>query len=118
MSLATTATDSSPASARHSDATSSVLPLPTGPPMPTRRACPGDRGGWSWLWRAPMCDLLLRGEQRGVTLRVLVGGDVEQRPGGGGQLVQRAQGRRRGRQGHVLRSEERRVGKDCRGRGW
>ena len=41
MSLVTTPIVSSPDSARHSAATSAVLPLPTGPPMPilgTRRA--------------------------------------------------------------------------------
>ena len=38
MSLVTTASRSSPASARHSAATSAVLPEPTGPPMPIRSA--------------------------------------------------------------------------------
>jgi len=53
MSFVTTVIDISPASNRHSAATSAVLPLPTGPPMPMRSGrSPGPpaAGTWSWLW--------------------------------------------------------------------
>ena len=38
MSLVTTTSERSSRSNRHNDPTSVVLPLPTGPPMPTRKA--------------------------------------------------------------------------------
>src|SRR3954451_23019829 len=52
MSLVTTPRDSRSPSARHSAATSAVLPEPTGPPMPTRSG-PASRvrcACGSWLW--------------------------------------------------------------------
>src|SRR5882757_3619069 len=47
MSLVTTASSISPPSARHSAATSAVLPLPTGPPMRIARPAAGDCSWWS-----------------------------------------------------------------------
>src|ERR1700722_11691887 len=52
MSLVTTASATSSRSARHSAATSAVLPEPTGPPIPIRSARPARGGAWcaSALW--------------------------------------------------------------------
>src|ERR1700733_369578 len=93
MSLVTTARLISSRSARQSAATSAVLPLPTGPPMPIRSARPA-RGGtgcscvpcscapepWSW---SRLKESHLRSDVR-------FGQQIEGRSGRTGQLVERA----------------------------
>src|SRR6476469_6998405 len=100
MSLVTTASSTSWPSARHNAATSAVLPLPTGPPIPIRsgRSPPGRPGcgsgsgtvgskliGWtwsgSWLWSADKETHLFP-----VVAVVLLGQEVEPRRGGRGQV--------------------------------
>ena len=51
MSLVTTTTESSSRSRRQSEPTSVVLPLPTGPPMPIRRARSTPAAGRASKWR-------------------------------------------------------------------
>src|SRR2546421_12302301 len=98
MSLVTTARRSSAPSARHSAATSAVLPDPTGPPIPMRRArvpessagC-GSTSGCGWV-----CVLSGRKETHlpgGVDL----GGDVGQRCAVRGQVGRGPVGGARGR---------------------
>src|ERR1700689_461782 len=93
MSLVTTARLTSSLSDRQSAATSAVLPLPTGPPIPIRSARPA-RGGtgcscvpcscapepWSW---SRLKESHLRSDVR-------FGQQIEGRSGRAGQLVERA----------------------------
>src|SRR5579875_325276 len=142
MSFVTTARSTSPRRFRQSPATSAVLPLPTGPPMPIRRARPSRAGigwpgeWWSWSWSGL--------KQTHLRSDVCFGQQVQGRSGRTGQVTQRARragGRARGRDVDVggeagedgggphgvegkqpdrgagrTRSEERRVGKECRSR--
>src|SRR3954464_10389014 len=84
MSLVTTASRSSLARVRHRAATSAVLPLPTGPPMPMRTArscvcvCPSGACGSSCGWLAD--------KESDLPAGVVVGGDVEKRGAVSGQL--------------------------------
>src|SRR3984885_7384026 len=101
MSLVTTARLISSRSDRQSAATSAVLPLPTGPPMPIRSARPA-RGGtgcscvpcscapepWSWSWS--------RLKESHLRSNVRFGQQVEGRSGRTWQLVERAVGGRGG----------------------
>src|SRR5580704_11411166 len=107
MSLVTTARLNSSRSARQSAATSAVLPLPTGPPMPTLMALParGDTGcscvpcSWAtepgpWSW-SRLKESHLRSDMR-------FGQQVEGRRGRTGQLLERAVRSRGGTLGDLI----------------
>src|SRR5688572_2561313 len=102
MSLVTTARDSRSRRTRHSAATVAVLPEPTGPPKPIRRARrlpSGRRGSALWVWRCGRVTGWSRctgapgrcggegsgGEEADGPGGVLLAGDVQQRGGRGGQ---------------------------------
>src|SRR6266545_3857734 len=107
MSLVTTAMVSSPASTRHSAATSAVLPLPTGPPMPSRkargpavararsRAAGAVRTTWTWWsWLGSLGWPMLRSKETYLRGSVGLGVHVEKGRGRGGQLSSRGRGGR------------------------
>src|SRR3954469_20048476 len=84
MSLVTTASESWPLSARHSAATSAVLPPPTGPPMPILSGPPGPAGSGAWV-----CALIRSSRCKEGRLRSVgqFGQDVGQGVAVGGQPV-------------------------------
>src|SRR3954470_20454410 len=82
MSLVTTASESSPLSARHSAATSAVLPPPTGPPMPILSGPPGPAGSGAWVWAVIRSSRCKEGRLRSV---VQFGQDVGKGVAVGGQ---------------------------------